>query len=143
MELTMVRFTIAATLLAGAGLFGDLILSTGVARAEDAKSRVTFQHDVLPILAKRCQQCHSPGKIAPMSFVTYKATQPWAPKIKALVTDKKMPPVVGTPHFTVLTQGEGLTQAEITTLVTWVDIGAPEGVERDAKPKSSSQGSKK
>jgi mono/diheme cytochrome c family protein len=140
----MVRFTTAVTILLGVALFTGFALSTGVARAADvAEGRVTFQRDVLPILAKHCQGCHRPGQVAPMSFLTYETTRPWAPQIKALVAAKKMPPVVGTPHYIILTQGEGLTHAEIATLVTWVDDGAPEGTARDAKSTPPGQGRKK
>ena len=100
----------------------------------DAEGRVTFQRDVLPILAKHCQYCHRPGQVGPMSLLTYEATRPWAAQIKAMVTAKKMPPAVGSSHYTVLTRGEGLAQAEITILVRWVDNGAPEGTARDPKP---------
>ena len=134
----MVRFTVTGTILAGVALF------TGCARAADtAAGQVTFQRDVLPILAKRCQYCHRPGQVAPMSFITYETTRPWAAQIKAMVTAKKMPPSVGSPHYIVLTRGEGLTQTEIGTLVTWVDEGAPEGTARDAKPTPPGQGRKK
>ena len=78
-----------------------------------------------------------------MSFLTYETTRPWASQIKVMVAAKKMPPVVGTPHYTVLTRGEGLTQAEISTLVKWVDNGAPEGTARDAKPTRPDQERKK
>jgi len=103
-------------------------------QSDAAEGRVTFQRDVLPILAKQCQYCHRPGQVAPMSFLTYETTRPWAAQIKAMVTAKKMPPAVGSSHYTVLTRGEGLTQAEITTLVRWVDEGVPEGTARDPKP---------
>jgi len=78
-----------------------------------------------------------------MSFLTYGTTRPWAAQIKAMVMAKKMPPAVGSPHYTVLTRGEGLTQAEITTLVKWVDDGAPEGTARDDKPTPREPGRKK
>lgn len=144
MGYVMVRLTIAVTILSSIALFTGFDLSTGEAQAADVgKRRVTFQRDVLPILAKHCQGCHRPGQIAPMSFLTYETTRPWAPQIKVLVAAQKMPPVVGTPHYTVLTQGEGLTQAEITTLVTWVDNGAPKGTARDAKPTPPDQVRKK
>ena len=78
-----------------------------------------------------------------MSFLTYETTRPWAAQIKALVTAKKMPPLVGSPHYIVLTRGEGLTQSEIGTLVKWVDAGAAEGTARDAKPAPQGQERKK
>jgi hypothetical protein len=138
--MTMVEFNTAMTRLAVfASLMGFALFPNS---AKAAVRPVTFQRDVLPILAKHCQDCHRPGQVAPMSFLTYQTTRSWAPQIKALVGDKKMPPVVGTPHYTVLTKGEGLTEAEIRTLVKWVDDGAPEGKARDAKP-SSDQGRKK
>ena len=67
------------------------------------------------------------GEVAPMPLMTYADTKPQAAKIKDLVSGKKMPPVIGTPHYAVLTRGEGLTQAEINTLVRWADTGAREG----------------
>jgi hypothetical protein len=51
-----------------------------------------------------------------------------------MVTAKKMPPAVGSPHYTVLTRGEGLTRAEITIFVRRVDDDAPEGTARDPQP---------
>jgi mono/diheme cytochrome c family protein len=131
------RFAIAVTILAA------IVPFTGVARAADVtEGHVTFQRDVLPILAKHCQNCHRPGQVAPMSFLTYETTRPWARQIKAVVTVKKMPPVVGSPHYMVLTRGEGLTQAEIATLVKWVDEGAPQGTASGVKP-APGKGSKK
>ncbi len=46
---------------------------------------VTFHKDVLPILERNCQTCHRPGNIAPMSFLTYETTRPWAKAMKAAV----------------------------------------------------------
>ena len=111
--------------------------------AAAAEEPVTYQRDVLPIIAKYCQNCHRPGQVAPMSFLTYETTWPWAKQIKAMVTAKKMPPSVGSPHYTVLTRGEGLTQTEIETLVKWVDQGAQEGTASEAKPPPTGQGHKK
>ena len=95
--------------------------------AADPPGVVTFHRDVLPILAKDCQGCHRPGQIAPMSFLTYAETRPWAPRIKTVVTTKKMPPAASNPHIPLLTGHDALTQSEIETLVKWVDGGAPEG----------------
>ena len=36
-----------------------------------APAAPTFNKDVLPILQKNCQECHRPGAIAPMSFLTF------------------------------------------------------------------------
>src|SRR5512140_499408 len=100
--------------LAAAWMFAGLVF------AADTPA-VTFNKDVLPILQKNCQGCHRPGQIAPMSFLTYETTRPWASQIKAVVAAKKMPPAVTSPHYIMLTKDDGLTQAEVDTIVKWVD----------------------
>ena len=114
-------------------IFAIACLTSGILFA--AGPRITFTRDVQPILVKHCQSCHSPGQVAPMPLLTYADAKPQAAKIKELVAAKKMPPVIGTPHYTVLTRGEGLTQSEISTLVKWADAGAPQG----AAPPGASQ----
>jgi hypothetical protein len=59
---------------------------------------VTFNKDVLPILQKNCQTCHRPGQVAPMSFLTYQSTRPWAKAMKAAVATRKMPPWFADPQ---------------------------------------------
>lgn len=52
----------------------------------------TFNKDVLPIVQKKCQSCHRTGSIAPMSFLSYQETRPWAKAMKTAVLARKMPP---------------------------------------------------
>ena len=87
----------------------------------------TYRRDVLPILEKNCLACHSPGRVAPMSFATYEEARPWANQMKAVVTRKKMPPGVVERHYGVLGEDGSLNRAEIDTIVQWADAGAPEG----------------
>jgi hypothetical protein len=87
----------------------------------------TYRRDIMPILEKNCIACHSPGRVAPMSFTTYEEARPWAPQMKAVVTGKKMPPGVVERHYGVLGEDGSLTQADIDTIVQWADAGAPEG----------------
>ena len=67
-----------------------------------------------------------------MSFLTYETTRPWVRQIRAVVAAKKMPPAVTSPHYIMLTKEDGLNQAEINTIVKWVDGGAAEGTARPA-----------
>ena len=53
---------------------------------------MTFNRDVSPILQARCQSCHEPGSIGPMSLVTYQDARPWARSIKSRVEARTMPP---------------------------------------------------
>ena len=106
---------------------GVLVLPTG-AHAQTART-VTFSKDVAPIFQARCQSCHEPGSIAPMSLVTYKESRPWAKSIRARVSTRQMPPwhidrSVGVQKFK---NDMSLTDEQVDTIVNWVDQGAPEG----------------
>ncbi|MGD0435268.1 MAG: thiol-disulfide isomerase [Bryobacteraceae bacterium] len=93
---------------------------------------VTFYKDVLPVLEKNCQTCHRPGEAAPMSLLTYDEARPWAKSIKQAVATKKMPPWFADPHYGKFSNERTLAQADIDTLVNWVDTGAAAGNPKDA-----------
>jgi hypothetical protein len=114
-------------ILVGLGMTGM------VSGATVSRSPVTFNRDVLPILAKSCQGCHSPGRIAPMPLTTYEETSPWALAIRAVVVNKKMPLRINASHPGLFGDGGRLSQVDADTIVTWVEDGAPEGNAQDAK----------
>jgi mono/diheme cytochrome c family protein len=104
--------------------------------ASTAALTPTFHKSVEPILQARCQGCHRPGEVAPMSFLTYGETRPWAKAIRAAVVQKKMPPWFADPHYGKFSNDQRLSQAELDTLVAWADSGAIEGDIKDApKPR--------
>ena len=99
--------------------------------AVPASAQVTFNKDVLPILQQKCQACHRPGEIGPMPLTTYQGTRPWARAIKTAVAAKVMPPWFADPRYGHFANAKRLTDAEIATITSWVDAGAPEGAEKD------------
>jgi hypothetical protein len=105
--------------------------AAAVALAADPSVPVTFNKNILPILQKNCQRCHRPGQIAPMSFLSYESTRPWAKAIRAAVLTRKMPPWTADPRYGRFLNDPTLTQSEINTLVAWVDGGASEGDAKD------------
>ncbi|MBZ5576382.1 MAG: cytochrome c [Acidobacteriia bacterium] len=116
-------------------LLGAATLSTATIAAS-----VTYYKDVLPILQNHCQTCHRPGQLAPVSFLTYKETRPWAESIKYLVAAKRMPPwFAETPYSPVVARHPALTVREIETIVRWVDEGAVAGDPKDAPPPTYEQ----
>ena len=92
----------------------------------------TFNKDVLPILQDRCQGCHRPREAAPMSFLTYKETRPWAAAIREAVTSRKMPPWHADPAHGTFRNERRLTAAQIEILSQWARTGAKEGDPKDA-----------
>jgi hypothetical protein len=112
---------------------GMICAAAGFA-ANSGPSQVTFYKDVLPVLQKNCQSCHRPGEAAPMSFLTYESTRPWAKAMKASVVTKKMPPWFADPQFGKFSNDRTMSQAEINTIVAWADGGAKAGSTKDAPP---------
>jgi hypothetical protein len=124
--------------LTGLVALGAVLAVTPDARAADALSAppVTFSKDVAPILQDKCQACHQPNSIAPMSLITYDETRPWARSIKNRVETRQMPPwhidrSVGVQKFK---NDMSLTEEQIKTIVRWVDAGAPQGNPKDMPP---------
>jgi hypothetical protein len=114
---------------------GATVLTPVVAAAQDGRP-ATFTKDVAPILQQKCVQCHRPGEMAPMSLRTYQETRPWARSIKNKVSKHEMPPwfidkTIGIQKFK---NDPTLTDAEIATIVKWVDAGAVEGNPLDMAP---------
>jgi hypothetical protein len=115
---------------------GSFFVTAGVALTAPVPGDIappTFSKDVAPIFRAKCQECHEPGSIAPMSLISYKDARPWARSIKERVATRQMPPwhidkSVGVQHFK---NDMSLTDEQIDTIVRWVDGGAPQGDPRD------------
>jgi hypothetical protein len=126
----MAKFRVSAVMTKGVLLGGALLLWSNVSIAADT---ATFAKDVAPILQEKCQECHHTGSMAPMSLVTYDETRPWAKSIRQRVIARQMPPwhidpTVGVNQFK---NDMSLSQAQIDTVVRWVDAGAPLGDLKD------------
>src|ERR1700730_15736520 len=100
------------------------------------QGQVTFAKNVAPILQQKCQECHQPNSIAPMSLITYQEVRPWARAIKDRVAARQMPPwhidrSVGVQKFK---NDMSLTDQQVNTIVAWVDGGALQGDLKDLPP---------
>jgi hypothetical protein len=102
--------------------------------SQDSARSVTFHKDVLPVLQRNCQSCHRPGQIGPFSMLTYKDARPWAKAMKQAVVSRAMPPWFADPRYGHFNNDRSLKQAEINTIVGWVESGAAEGDPADAPP---------
>jgi hypothetical protein len=125
--------TVCTGVLAVAGIstFRELPVRDGPVRAP-----VTWAKEVAPILQAKCEVCHRPGSIAPMSLTTYDDAKRHARKIRQRVEARTMPPwhldrTVGIQKFK---NDRSLTDAEVKTIADWVDAGSPMGDATDAPP---------
>lgn len=105
-------------------------VSTVVANAAAKRADPpTWAKDVASIMQAKCQVCHQPDAIAPMSLLTYADAKRAAARIKSRVATRRMPPwhldkTVGIQDYK---NDRSLSDAEINTIVEWVEGGAPEG----------------
>src|SRR5687768_7309716 len=104
--------------------------------ASAADATPTFTKDIAPIFQAKCEACHRPGSIAPMSLVTFEAVRPWVRAIKTRVETRQMPPwhidkTVGIQEFK---NDRSLSDEQIATIVRWIDGGAPRGNPADMPP---------
>ena len=67
------------------------LLSTASASAQLVPAP-TFTRDIAPIFQAKCEGCHRPDQMAPMSLVTYEDVRPWVKSIAARVGGRQMPP---------------------------------------------------
>ena len=120
-----------------------LLLVGGTAATATAQARtpaaapLTFSKHVAPILYKNCVECHRPSMFAPMSLMTFEETRPWARAIKQRVAKREMPPWSADPQYGRFKNDARLSQADIDTIVRWVDTGAAKGDDRDLPPAPS------
>ncbi|HVQ15679.1 MAG TPA: cytochrome c, partial [Vicinamibacterales bacterium] len=106
------------------------------ALAADTPAKPTFSKDVAPIFQAKCQECHQPNSIAPMSLISYQEARPWARSIKERVATRQMPPwhidrSVGVQKFK---NDLSLTDEQVETIVRWVDGGSLQGDPKDLPP---------
>ncbi len=106
---------------------------TASAQSQTSSSDVTFANDIAPILQRRCQNCHRPDGVAPMSLLTYDEARPWA---RAMKNRTGLGPRAGVmpPWFVEKNIGiqefkndVSLSKGEIAAIAKWADSGAPRG----------------
>jgi hypothetical protein len=119
----MTKFAAITCILGAAAMAGEL-----------GPAPVTYYKDVLPILQRKCMACHQPGQIAPVSFLSYESTRPWAGAIKIVTATGQMPPWFAYPPYGHMLNFRALTPREVEILARWADSGAPEGHPGEAPP---------
>ena len=106
------------------------------AQSEGGAAAVTYSREVSRIIQANCQICHQPGQIGPMSLMTYQDARRYARRIRELVASREMPPYQYDTDVGIqeLDNDWRLSDEDISTIVAWVDQGAPEGNPADLPP---------
>lgn len=91
-------------------------------------STPTYSKEISRILQDNCAGCHRPGiQFTPMALTDYKSVRPWAKSIKKAVSERSMPPWHADPAYGDFKNDISLADADIDSIVRWVDAGAPRG----------------
>jgi hypothetical protein len=109
------------------------ILALPVAASAEVPKSPTYTKDIAPIFQEKCEACHRPDSIAPMSLKTFSEVRPWVRSIKSRVEARNMPPwqiarSVGIQKFT---NDRSLTDEQYATVLKWIEAGAPQGDAKD------------
>ena len=121
--------------LTALGLAMSAVASANAGAAE-VPAAPTFAKDIAPIFQEKCEACHRPGSIAPMSLRTFQETRPWARAIQSRVAARQMPPwhIDKTLGIQAFKNDRSLSDDQIATIVKWVENGAPQGDPNDMPP---------
>src|SRR5947209_20202781 len=109
----------------GAWLAVGALVFPAIAMAADSPKAVTFTKDVAPIFQEKCESCHRPDNMAPMSLRTYEEARPWVRSIAQRVRTRQMPPwhidkTIGIQKFK---NERSLNDDQIETIRAWVAAG--------------------
>jgi hypothetical protein len=102
----------------------------------------TFNAEIAPILDRHCVHCHSEGGSMPrLSLTSYDVARAAAATLRDQIANRKMPPWYADPDHSVSFRNDArLSAAELSTLLGWVDGGAPRGQSPDPRWLSLSRG---
>ena len=89
--------------------------------------RPNFSEDIAAILYENCSSCHHSGGIGPFPLMSYRDAYTQRYGIQYAVSNGIMPPWPPDTAFQRYTHERVLSAAEISSIVEWVNNGAPQG----------------
>jgi peroxiredoxin len=95
--------------------------------AKAKPTKISYAHDVAPILEKNCVSCHQKGSIGPFSMDNYAMVKGFAPMIREVIRTDRMPPYNADPHVGKFSDNKNLSPQDAKTLVHWIEDGSPRG----------------
>ncbi len=92
----------------------------------------TYSKNIAPILRANCVSCHRAGESGPFPLLTYEDAKKRARLIAEVTARRFMPPWLPQPGYGDFEDARHLTEAEIRTIASWANAGAPEGEPADS-----------
>ena len=97
-------------------------------------ANISYSTEVAPVLADKCVVCHTQGGMAPFAMDKYEVVKAMAPMIREALRTKRMPPYHSDRHGSVWTDDMRPTDAQVKTMINWIEAGAPRGTGADPLP---------
>ncbi len=114
---------------------GGVMLGLAMALAADAAvaqaAKLTFNHDIAPIVYRSCARCHHPGEAGPFPLLTYSDVKAHARQIVAVTQKRLMPPWLPEPQEAGFADDLRLPDRDIELFRDWVEQGGAEGSAAD------------
>lgn len=101
------------------------------AKQMHASNAPDYVTDVAPILKENCVSCHREGGIAPFAMNSHQMVMGWSTMIRETLMTKRMPPAQVDPDINHFSNARYISDADLQTLVHWIDAGAPRGSNPD------------
>jgi peroxiredoxin len=90
-------------------------------------TKISYEKDVSPILAKNCVACHSEGGIGPFAMTSYETVKGFSGMIREAIRTDRMPPYNADPHVGKFQGDMNLSPQDQQTLIHWIEAGASRG----------------
>lgn len=94
-------------------------------------SKISYEKEISPILAKNCVACHSEGGIGPFAMDSYEKVKGFSGMIREAIRTDRMPPYNADPHVNAFAGSMNLSNKDQQTLIHWIEAGAPRGTGED------------
>lgn len=96
------------------------------------KLDATYSGGIALLYQHRCNRCHRPGEVAPMSFLKYGEIREWTTgdtntPLESLIETRAMPPWPADPQVGRFSNAGFLTEPEMELLLEWIAAGLPRG----------------
>jgi hypothetical protein len=92
-----------------------------------ASNTPDYVNDIAPILKEQCVACHRQGGIAPFAMDSHQMVMGWSTMMRETLMTKRMPPAQVDPDIKHFQNARYISDADLQTLVHWIDAGAPRG----------------
>ncbi len=97
------------------------------AKSHAAEPDVNFSEHIASIIFDNCSSCHHEGQAGPFALMSYADAQRHAETIRAVVTERYMPPWKPNDTGIAFANHRQLSQEQIDLITQWVENGCPQG----------------